>query len=223
MKKLALIVGAVFLIVASILFWIHQKGQEIIREGELDTRWIRLEMWPVPYFNQVGDRLAQEEENFLRVISDKYDKEEVLGYLSRNKCKDVSDACTTNLLTLVVVLLGEQEFDRAKGLLNQAARNTEAGKVCPIKLELSILKSIVEVMRGESISGARGRAEQTIKVLESSRGINAKLQTPACNELVKQKPELFHAYVMQVAEVMSFAGGSLSESAAYLRKVNKVR
>lgn len=223
MKKLALVVGVFFLIVVGTLFFVYKKGQAIAREGELNTRWIRLEMWTTPYFNRVNENLTQEEENFLRVVNDEYQKREALEFLSRNKCQDTSDTCTTNLLALVGVLLNDREFDKAKGLLNQAARNTESTRICPIKLELSILKNIVEVMKVESISEARSRAERTIQLIKNSKGINSNLQAPACNELVKEKPELFHAYVMQSAEVMSFAGGSLAESAAYLRKIDRFK
>lgn len=203
----------------SLYFW----GKGIKTSGEADTRWLRVDMWPSKYFNPKDSALNETNELYVSSLSySEEDKQDLLHKLSQRKCHEKNDECLTILLSVANVLISEGEFEKAKSLENQAAKELSQASICPIKLEITLIKHAVQLLKLRSTSETEAKAKLIVDTIKKTRGMNFNLQTKECNEAAIANPKLFHLYVMSVAEVMSYGQGALMGSAAYLRNANRI-
>lgn len=213
--------GLLLIILSLAIFYLWGKG--IKTSGETDTRWLRVDMWPNKYFNPEYSALNETNELYVSSLSySEEDKQDLLRKLSQRKCHEKNDECLTILLSVANILISEGEYEKAKSLENQAAKELSQAAICPIKLEITLIKHAVQLLKLRSTSEAKTKAKLIVDTISKNKGINFNLQTKECNEAAIATPKLFHIYVMSVAEVMSYGRGSLMDSAAYLRNVNRI-
>lgn len=223
-KKIIIIISLTILSLLAVFCTAFWKANNIASEGDKNTQWLRTDMWPAQYFNKKFTALSDTDSVYIRSLSfSGPEEQEITDYLHSNKCADPSEKCLTQLLSVVNILVHERNFEVAKKLENQAAKGFYEQGFCPIKFEISLLNHVIQTIRLESFLKSRSKAQSAIKAIKQGNGINFNMQTPACNQLAEVSPALFHYYVMLVADLMSYAGGTYAEDAAYLRFIeNKV-
>lgn len=211
------------LLVISSLAILYFWGKGIKTSGEADTRWLRVDMWPSKYFNPEHSALSETNELYVTSLAyNEQDKQALLDKLSQRKCHESNDECLTILLSVANILISEGEFEKAKSLENQAAKELSQASICPIKLEITLIKHAVQLLKLRSTSEAKTKAKLIVDTINKNKGINFNLQTKECNEAAIATPKLFHIYVMSVTEAMSYGQGALMGSAAYLRNANRI-
>lgn len=219
MRKIVvgLIVAAVLL--ASSLYW---KGKTIVAEAEHETRWLRINMWNAIYFNPKPAKNLNVDDLFLKSTTASH-KDAILKYLKGRTCREYTEECITRQLMLANILITENDLSTARKLENQAAKYYAENTSCAIRFETTFLRHIIAVTRKLSLKESKDRANSILEKIKKQGGVKFNLRTKACESLAASSPQLFHNYVMTVAEIMSYAGGSWAESAAYLRKINSYK
>jgi len=199
-------------------------GKEIKKNGELETRWLRLDMWPTRYFNPENQILSKTDEVYLKSLTySPEEKQELLKKLATLKCHETNDDCLTILLSITNIVIDEGELDKAKELENQAAKQLHQLQTCPIKLETTLTKHALRTLKNNSTENSKAKAKLIINTIKNNKGINFNLQTVECEKYAAHSPKIFHAYIMLLAEVMSHGDSSLIKSAAYLRNIDSIK
>lgn len=224
MNKLAKTIVIGLLLVTTCVAVLYILGKEIKKKGEADTEWLRLEIWPSQYFNPENLALNEADRIYIKSVKPhNKNKQALLRTLKSKQCHEINDECLTILLAVANILIDEGETDKALTLENQAARDIYQAKICPIKLETTLIKHALRTLKNSSPSTARSKAKLIIETIKKNKGINSNLQTPECNISATKTPLLFHTYIMSVADVMSYGDSSLIKSAAYLRNTNRIK
>jgi hypothetical protein len=223
-KKLGIIIALAILSLLAIFGAAFWKANNIAFEGDKNTQWLRADMWPAQYFNKGAVALGDTEAVYIKSLDfSDAEKHGITDYLHSNKCTDSSEKCLTLLLSVVNILVRERNFEEAKKLENQAAKGFYEQGFCPIKFEITLLNHVIQTIKLENFLKSRSKAQSTIEIIKQGKGINFNMQTPACNQLAEVSPALFHRYVMLVADLMSYAGGTYAEHATYLRFIEKTQ
>lgn len=224
MRKKTKILTLGLLLITACIIALYLWGKEIKKIGELETRWLRLEMWPTKYFNPEKQDLNKTDEIYLKSLTySPEEKQELLKELATRKCHKKNDECLTILLSVANITIDEGVLDKAKALENQAAKELYQSHACPIKLEITLIKHALKTLKDSPTNKSKAKSRLITETIKNNKGINFNLQTNECNKYAMHNPKLFHTYVMLIAEVMSYGDGSLVKSAAYLRNIDSIK
>lgn len=191
--------------------------------GKRDSAWLLVEMWQAPYFNAAKGGLAHEEVvNLMTLQPFIADEGSVTAYLSANKCEDATYACMLNTLSAANILVGAGEVELGLKLIEAARQKTEKKANCPISIESSILLYKLKMFSREEYLEAVSEATATVNKVRERGGLLYNLRTQECTILAKERPELFHEYVIMVSRAMTYAVGEYSAAGAFIQESNKL-
>ncbi len=216
--KRAFGVLVILLLVFAGVVWL---GRYVTDIGEEKSRWIRSDFWSGSYFNISKGRLSEIEVTSLKVLDERWVKDQgVINYLGRVKCRDHNEFCALTMVSMANLLIGSGEGDSGLKLLEEV-RRAGVGQ-CPINFELSILNYKAHALASLGLRAARAESGAVLEKIKRQGGLIYDLRNKSCNELVEEKPELFHQYAVLLSKVMMYAGDDDAKAAAYIQSVNKL-
>ncbi|VXB27546.1 conserved hypothetical protein [Pseudomonas sp. 8BK] len=191
--------------------------------GKKDSLWLVRDMWPVHYFNTVGGGLVHEEiVNLMTLQPGVSDDSAVAGYVSGSRCEDATYACMLNTLSAANILFGVGELESGLKLIETARKKIVKGADCPISIESSVLLYKIKMFSVGAFFDVVPEAVATVNKIRTDGGVLYDLRTQSCAKLAKERPELFHEYVVVVSRVMAYAVGEYSSAGAYIQERNKL-
>ncbi|WP_339081927.1 hypothetical protein [Pseudomonas sp. TMP9] len=177
--------------------------------------WVLKNLWGSDYVRATGGKLEYYDEIFIASLNDG-DNQRVLDFVWKNKCRDGSEKCYVVMASAANILINSFETDSGLTALVEAKNRREDKNSCPIIYELSIIRYKIKTLENTN-NRPNDLALSLLRKIKRSGGIIEDVRIDACLALAKEKPELFRAYALMIAQIMSFAGGTTTDAG---RKIN---
>ncbi|MDN6860394.1 hypothetical protein QO207_27710 [Pseudomonas sp. CAN2814] len=218
-KWLALVGGFVLCLAVAALI-VAFKVRDSARD---ESRWLVSDMWQAEYFNRARQRIPENEAiNILSLRPGASRREKLLTYVASHQCGEAEARCRLNELSSANLLVDRGELDSALNLLASAVLQLDKTGDCAIGVESSLLRYHEAKLQAQSPAEARVAAAGLIVNIRTKGGLMRNLRTDACNVLARQKPDLFHTYVVLVGRVMQQGKPSLFKQGAFIDSTNKL-
>lgn len=215
-------VSAISLLLGFVAIYIY--GNSVIATGKAESAWIAEEMWGAGYFRASSEVLRDYELINLRSLEEgSSENSEIIGYTLDNHCLEGSERCYLINMAMANLLIDGREYDSALKAAFVAAESVKDKGVCLIAFEATILKYKISKIRSKNLLSARRSATDIVEKIKRNGGQVRNLRTKECDLLSQRAPQFFSSYVMQVAELMSYASGDYPKAAAYIDSVAERR
>ncbi len=216
MKKVfCLIIGGVLILACAAIY--------VTYLGEKSSSWITIKMWKTPYFNVSTGGLGKEEMvNLMSLQPSIVEKDGVVAYLSAHKCKIGTVECAFDSLSAANILVEAGELERGLKLIEAVRQGFKESESCPISFESSLLLYKIKTFSNMEFLDVISEASAAVDKIKNAGGLIYDLRTQVCEDLAKEKPELFHEYVILISRAMTYAVGRYSVAGAYIQESNKL-
>ncbi|WP_285642667.1 hypothetical protein [Pseudomonas sp. NBRC 100443] len=224
MRKSSRFVIGSFLVLALSAIAVLYFGRLVTDSGRNDSKWIREDMWRASYFNKKGKGLAESDlTNILSIQPGASEDEAFVDYVGKDKCEVDAAVCNENNIEIANLLIDSGHAESALKLLERVRKRLLEMHVCPIEFESSLLRYKEKQLSGYSPEAARKEAAAVINRIRMKGGVIYDLRTESCDSLAREKPELFHEYVIISARIMQMGDVELFKAGAFIESVNSVR
>lgn len=170
--------------------------------ADLDAKWLTKDMWKADYINISSSNIDRDEAAFLESTKPGSGKNlELLNYISDNRCIKPTMRCYVlqSAAASAIIDMGKLEGG-IKGAVNAYKPAAKAG-ACPIIYESTVLRYKLATL--ESSADSVETAKDLIARIQSHGGLTQDMRTETCNELAKEKPQLFQNYVALVSRLLA--------------------
>lgn len=211
------LLGALALVAIVVLIGLKVTGD--VKQG---SQWIVSKFWDGDYFNYTRGSASELEILNMMSLKNK-DGASILRFLEGRSCGSDEFSCSLGLLTKANAYIQEGDLNRARDVLLEYGKSSGANVACRVNVESTLVSYEIKRIDGYEFKIAQSEARKAVEKIRVNGGLVSNLRNKYCEEMISDKPEFFHAYVIEVAKLMIAAGGSDAAVGEYIISQSKMR